>query len=193
MQWHDLVKGKRSSLLACVPPEWRLTEQEVSLTSASNVTELVTAHLDTLELQITEASACEILSNIRSGEYTSKEVVLAFNHRASLAHQYTNCLSEINFEDAIRRAKQLDIYQRQHNRVIGPLHGLPISLLDRFNVEGLESACGFASWLGSPKSAAQECALVQGLRQLGAIPFCKTNIPMSMMVRPSCAKRELSP
>lgn len=88
MQWHEIARAKRDSLLARIPQQWRITEQEVSLTSAANVTELVTTHLDTLELQITEAPAFEILSNICSGIYTSQEVVLAFNHRASVAHQY---------------------------------------------------------------------------------------------------------
>lgn len=94
----------------------------------------------------------------------------------------TNCLSEVNFESARTRAKELDTYWREHRSTVGPLHGLPVSVTDRFNVEGLESACGFASWLGNTKFADDEGLLIQTLRRLGAIVFCKTNIPMSMMV-----------
>lgn len=54
--------------------------------------------------------------------------------------------------------------------------------MDRYNVQGLESACGFTSWLGNVKTAEDEGVLVRALRRLGAVVFCKTNIPMSMMV-----------
>jgi amidase len=53
---------------------------------------------------------------------------------------------------------------------------------DRFNIEGLESACGYASWLGEPKGSESEGALVKGLRSMGAVFFVKTNVPMSMLV-----------
>ena len=65
---------------------------------------------------------------------------------------------------------------------MGPLHGLPVSMKDRFNIEGLASACGYASWLGDPKGFEDEGALVKGLRNLGTVFFVKTNVPMSMLV-----------
>lgn len=94
----------------------------------------------------------------------------------------TDCLSEINFEEAHKRAVELDAYWREHRCTVGPLHGLPVSVMDRFNVEGLESACGFVSWLGTAKTVQDEGVLIQTLRRLGALVFCKTNVPMSMMV-----------
>lgn len=54
--------------------------------------------------------------------------------------------------------------------------------MDRFDVAGLDSACGFASWVGNRRSVSDEGVLVRRLRQLGAIVFCKTNVPMSMMM-----------
>ena len=99
-----------------------------------------------------------------------------------LTYQQTNCLSEINFERAAKRATELDAHWRKHQKPLGPLHGLPVSLMDRFNVAGLDSACGFASWMGKEKTASDEGVLVQRLYALGAVVFCKTNVPMSMMV-----------
>ena len=91
-------------------------------------------------------------------------------------------MSELNFESAAERATELDAYWRAHGKPVGPLHGLPVSLMDRFNVTGLDSACGFASWVGNAKTVGDEGVLVQRLRALGALVFCKTNVPMSMMV-----------
>ena len=94
----------------------------------------------------------------------------------------TNCLSEISFLAAEEGAKTLDAHFLRTGQTVGPLHGLPISLKDRFNLEGLESACGYASWLGNKKDADSEGALVKTLRRMGAILFVKTNVPMSMLV-----------
>lgn len=69
-----------------------------------------------------------------------------------------------------------------HQRPLGPLHGLPVSLMDRFNVAGLDSACGYTSWLGQIKTENDEGVLIKQLRSLGAVVFCKTNVPMSSMV-----------
>lgn len=54
----------------------------------------------------------------------------------------TNCLSEVYFDRALTRAAELDIYLKAHGKVIGPLHGLPISLKDMFNVQGIETTIG---------------------------------------------------
>lgn len=94
----------------------------------------------------------------------------------------THCLSEFNYQDAMQKAAALDEYWRLHQRPIGPLHGLPVSLMDRFHVAGLDSASGYISQLGSTKHEADEGVLVQRLRSLGAIILCKTNVPMSCMV-----------
>ena len=83
---------------------------------------------------------------------------------------------------AEQQAKVLDEYLLRTGQTVGPLHGLPVSLKDRFNIEGLESACGYVSWLGERKGADSEGVLVKRLRRMGAIFFVKTNVPMSMLV-----------
>ena len=50
-----------------------------------------------------------------------------------------NCLHEIFFEAAILDAQKLDDYYSQHQKPVGPLHGLPISLKDQFHVKGVET------------------------------------------------------
>lgn len=91
-------------------------------------------------------------------------------------------MSEVAFNAAEQRAQELDEYFFRTGQLIGPLHGLPISMKDRFNIEGLETACGYVSWLGKRKCADSEGVLVKTLRHAGAILFVKTNVPMSMLV-----------
>ena len=83
---------------------------------------------------------------------------------------------------AEQRAKALDESFLRSGQTVGALHGLPVSLTDRFNVEGLESACGYVSWLGENKDEDSEGVLVKRLRRMGAVCFVKTNVPMSMLV-----------
>lgn len=182
--WEAVTQQKRNDLLDCIPPHWRLDERE--LDSAKTQTDAriaVPAFLSPLERTITSLSAHVLLKAIQAGDYTAREVVGAFSHRAVLAHQLTNCLSELDLASAMVRAQELDILLREQSRPVGPLHGLPVSLMDRFNVEGLDSACGFTSWIGRPKTAADEGILLRSLRRAGAIIYCKTSVPMGALVR----------
>ena len=49
-------------------------------------------------------------------------------------------------------------------------------------MDGLESACGYVSWLGVRKTTGDEGALVKGLKRAGAVIIAKTNLPMSMLI-----------
>lgn len=64
--------------------------------------------------------------------------------------------------------------------MIGPLHGVPISLKDQFNIKGLDSTLGYVGRIFAP--AASDALLVNVLQQLGAIIIAKTNLPQSIMV-----------
>jgi amidase len=91
-------------------------------------------------------------------------------------------LAEIRFEEALQRAEELDAILQSTGHVIGPLHGLPISLKDRFHVDGLDSSCGYISWIGKTKTKNDEGVIVKRLRQAGAVLIVKTNVPMSMLI-----------
>ena len=53
-----------------------------------------------------------------------------------------NCLTEIFVERALARAKELDEHLKATGKVVGPLHGLPISLKDQICIKGLETTMG---------------------------------------------------
>ena len=84
------------------------------------------------------------------------------------------------FDEALARAKELDSHLEREGNVVGPLHGLPVSLKDSFNVKGFATTIGFVANLKEPP-ATHNSAIVDILLQLGAIPFVKTNIPQAMM------------
>lgn len=99
--------------------------------------------------------------------------------RAAIAHQLTNCLTEIFFDDAIKRAEELDAHLDAKKQPLGPLHGVPVSLKDTFKVRGYDASIGIAALCFKP--AEQNAVLVDCLLSAGAVLYCKTNVPQTLM------------
>lgn len=66
---------------------------------------------------------------------------------------------------------------------LGPFHGLPISLKDSFKLKGKDATIGLVCFVGQP--AEENSALVDLLQSLGAVLYCKTNVPQTMMTADS--------
>ena len=87
------------------------------------------------------------------------------------------------FDDAIKRAKELDAEFAKSGKPTGPMHGLPVSLKDNFNIPGYPSSVGFCSWAADAMK--EQSTIVATLKDLGAIPYVKTNVPTAMMIAES--------
>lgn len=90
-------------------------------------------------------------------------------------------MTEILFDDALEQAQELDAYYAKETKTKGPLHGIPISLKDQFNVKCYDTTLGYTSKAFKP--AHDDAVLVKILKKLGAVIICKTNLPQSIMVR----------
>jgi amidase len=94
----------------------------------------------------------------------------------------SNLLLEIRFGEAIERAQELDAYFEKHKRLIGPLHGIPVTLKDQFHIKGLDTSMGFIGWIGTfegekgtGKERNVESELIRELNILGAVPIGKVS------------------
>jgi amidase len=74
----------------------------------------------------------------------------------------------------------LDQFFKENGRLVGPLHGVPMTLKDQFDVEGYDSTLGYVGRAFKP--AAQDCVIVALLKQMGAVIIAKSNLPQSIMV-----------
>ncbi|KAL4994089.1 fatty-acid amide hydrolase [Aspergillus recurvatus] len=184
--WRSLVACKRRQLDAQIPLKWRVSEDVLASIPANGHligTEIVrrTGIVSENELDITgNYSAVELVQKLANGQLSSVEVTTGFCKRAAIAQQLTSCLTEHFFQKAIERARYLDEYLQRERKVVGPLHGLPISIKDSFCVEGVQSTVGYVSFLEN-EPASQNSALVDMLLDLGAVLYVKTNIPQTMM------------
>lgn len=63
----------------------------------------------------------DTLQYLRSVKWTSKEITLAICKRAAIAHQLTNCSTEIFFDEGLETAEGLDEHLKEHGQPIGPV------------------------------------------------------------------------
>ncbi|KAH7038255.1 amidase [Microdochium trichocladiopsis] len=183
--WETISAKKRQALADSIPAEWRIPTELMPPESQDDVTGFPeqSGWFTKDELAITGATVSELLPKLASGELSSEAVTRAFCKRAAAAHQLVNCLSETLFEAAITTAKALDAHLAKTGKPLGPLHGLPISLKDNFNLKGLDSTVGFTSHVGDP--ASYDAVLAEILREAGAVFYVKTNVPTAMMIAES--------
>ncbi|EQL34317.1 glutamyl-tRNA (Gln) amidotransferase [Blastomyces dermatitidis ATCC 26199] len=183
VHWKEIVREKRRSQAESIPPAWRLQSIAEDFVNSIDVIESC-GILSSEELQITKITdAVSLLHQIATGSLSSFEVTTAFCKRAAIAHQLINCCTEMFFERALERARELDGYLARTGNVVGPLHGLPISIKDGFDIEGIDTTVGWAGLIGKP--AKKSGSVVRLLLSLGAVLYVKTNIPQSLMMSDS--------
>ncbi|CAK7222448.1 hypothetical protein SBRCBS47491_004868 [Sporothrix bragantina] len=192
LPWQSIVAAKQAQLKTAIPEAWRIDEALLdtvdfslestqSLDSQNSTILRDSKILSDHELAITEEyNAGELLAKLASGKLTALEVTVAFSKRAAIAQQ----LAKMFFDEAEQRARYLDDYLAREGKVLGPLHGLPISLKDSFNLAGVQSTIGYVSFLGRPVPTTNG-ALVDLLLELGAVLYVKTNIPQTLMTADS--------
>ncbi|KAJ4350417.1 uncharacterized protein N0V89_009038 [Didymosphaeria variabile] len=186
--WQDRARQKREAILAAIPPEWVIKDRP-SIEEQRDVTgEYIRGFLSEREVEITETDAEKIVDKTTTGAWKAEEITRAFCHRAALAHQLLHCLHEIFFDAAIESARSLDAYFAEHGKPVGPLHGLPVSLKDQFHVKDVETTMGYVGWIGTfegkvgtGKEKVFESEMVRELRNLGAVLYCKTSVPHTLM------------
>ncbi|KAJ8294955.1 Fatty acid amide hydrolase 1 [Rhodotorula toruloides] len=136
---------------------------------------------DELDKAILGATAVEIVRNIEEKKpgWTATNVLLVFIRSAIRAHESTNALTEILFDEALKRAQDLDAEFARTGRVVGPLHGVPVSLKDHIDIAGYDTTMGLTHMTSQPVE--QDSGIARVLKKAGAVPFVKTNIPQTML------------
>jgi amidase len=90
-----------------------------------------------------------------------------------------NCLVETWFDEALERAKELDEILEKTGKPVGAYHGLPFSIKNSFAVKGKNASACYVAWANNRAEA--DAPLVKIIRDAGAVFFCKTTNPQSLM------------
>lgn len=139
-----------------------------------------------------------LVASVASGDATAEDVVEAMLERARVAHEMTHCVvpcKPLNADgsargdgsgnplgaEALARAQELDTYDKRRR---GPLHGLPFSLKECFQLQGTDATAGLGKFKSqdgvADRTPARNSPLVDALLDAGAVPIAKTNVPQLM-------------
>ena len=122
--------------------------------------------------------ATELTSAIRRGQITSLELLNRYLDRIQRYNGDINAVVALDVAAARERAAEAD-KALARGQIWGPLHGLPMTVKDVFEVVGMPATSG------DPKLKSympqQNAIAVQRLVDAGAIIFGKTNVPYHAM------------
>lgn len=182
--WEALAAAKKEDTLAQIPKEWLLDQKSIEK-HQQDILQAPYELMTEAELAITDVESGVVLAKkLALAELSAVEVAKAFMHRAAIATQLTNCGTEIFFEAGLKRAAELDDYLAEHGKPVGCFHGLPISVKDCLNVEGVDTTLGFVVHIGNA-SKLEQSVMTRMLVEAGAVLYIKTNIPQTMMTADS--------
>ncbi|KAJ5903698.1 hypothetical protein N7504_006081 [Penicillium tannophilum] len=175
-QWEQIISQKRAIRDKLLTPYLINVEDRgahvANVHERSHVNDEVQAITDIDDVQV-------LLQRMQNGDFSAEQVIHAYIQRAVVAHQLTNCLTEVVFEDALQQAKKLDIEFQATHKIKGPLHGIPFTVKDQFNIKDVDTTLGYVGRSFNP--AQQDAVLVRILKDMGAIVIAKTNLPQSIM------------
>jgi amidase len=126
-------------------------------------------------VDVVELSAAEARDRMAAGTLTARvltEAYLARIRAIDAGGQMLNAVIELN-PRAAADAAALDA-EREAGKTRGPLHGIPVLIKDNVDVAGMTNSAGsLAMAAHRPK---EDAALVQRLRERGAVILGKTNL-----------------
>lgn len=111
---------------------------------------------------------------IAAGTVTSAEVVDAFLARVAEVNPAINAVTVTLAEEARSAAAVVDRAVAA-GKPLGPLAGVPFSVKENIDVAGSATTWGVAALAG--QIASTDAPMVARLREAGAIPFARTNLP----------------
>jgi fatty acid amide hydrolase len=117
--------------------------------------------------------AAALAQAIRTGQTTAREAVEACIGRIEACDPMVNAVVQRRFDQARQEADQADEHLAA-GQPTGPLHGVPITVKDQFNVAGLATTIGLTS--RKDRIAGSDGPVTGRLRQAGAIVLGKTNV-----------------
>jgi len=119
-------------------------------------------------------SSTDLVAAIRTKEVGSRELLDHLLDRVDRHNPSINAVVTLDVERARSAADAADEASAR-GEDLGPLHGLPMTVKDCFETEGLLTTCGVPELAGHVPD--RDAATVARLKEAGAIVFGKTNTP----------------
>jgi len=121
--------------------------------------------------------ASELALRLRRRELSALELLQHHLRRIERLNPALNAVVVFDTDVALQRARDADAALAR-GECWGPLHGLPMTVKESFDLPGLPTTWGFEAHRGN--IAARPAQAVQRLVQAGAVVFGKTNVPVAL-------------
>ena len=119
-------------------------------------------------------SATEVASCIERGHVSARQVTESVLERISEVNPSINALASVNIETALKAADAADALQAR-GELLGPLHGVPITIKVNVDVAGEATTDGVEAF--KENVAQSDSPLVKSMRDSGAIIVGRSNAP----------------
>jgi len=120
-------------------------------------------------------TATSLARAIRNGKLTSRAATEAHLERIARVNGPINALVVVDREGALKAARAADRAAAKKGARLGPLHGVPITIKEAFDVAGLRTTSSHPPL--KDNVAASDASIVARLRAAGAVILGKTNVP----------------
>ncbi|AOB31847.1 amidase [Bordetella sp. H567] len=119
----------------------------------------------------------QCLQALESGAVTAEQLVDACEQAFKVHHARVNALPVHDYAAARTAARAADAARRR-GETLGPLHGIPFSIKESFDVAGWPTTCGDPAH--AQRMVARDSDVVRRLRDAGAILVGKSNVPLHL-------------
>ena len=123
------------------------------------------------------SSAHELARRVRDRKIGALELLDAHLARVERLNPRINAVVVQRAEEARRIARERDAATAK-GAELGPLHGVPMTVKESFDIPGLPTTWGFPEHTGNV--ASQPALAVERLERAGAVVFGKTNVPVAL-------------
>ena len=117
--------------------------------------------------------ALTLAARVANRDIGIAELTEYFIRRIETYDTYVNAVVARDFDRALDAARQADKNSRRGNGQ--PLYGVPITVKESFDVQGLKTTWGNVAW--KDMVAPEDSHVVKRLKEAGAIVLGKTNVP----------------
>ena len=128
-----------------------------------------------MPLDLAFSSATALAAKLRTGKLSALELLDHYIARIEKHDVVLNAVVVRDFDRARKRAKAADRALKK-GAPLGPLHGLPMTVKESFNVAGLKTTWGNPAF--KDNVADYTTVAIERLQAAGAIVFGKTNVPL---------------
>ncbi|MFN0316057.1 MAG: amidase [Burkholderiales bacterium] len=130
-----------------------------------------------MDKELAFSSAKKLAARLKRGSIGCLELLDFYLGRVERYNPALNAIIAMDIDGARKRAKAADRALRR-GEVWGPLHGVPVTIKESFDVAGMATTWGVSQH--QYNIAAKNALAVERLNTAGAVLFGKTNVPVML-------------